>query len=462
MLKSLIKRRTTRARPIHLVSMEDYAAWLGRQPAGLRTWLAEIDFKVGAGAWQALPGDNGAIAGILFSPGAEDDIWACADLAAQLPPHDYFVDGELGPETANHAALGWALGTYRFDVYRTEPASGKPARLTIPANANAGYVQAAIEAEALGRDLINRPANDLGPAELVTEARRLARKHQAQCRVISGDALLKARFPAIHMVGKGSPRRPALIDIRWGRAGDPKVTLVGKGVCFDTGGLTIKTEAWMRNMKKDMGGSATVLALAHLIISTGLRVRLRVLVPTVENSVSGAAYRPGDIVPTRKGLGIEVANCDAEGRVILADALAAGAEEKPALMIDVATLTGAARAALGPEVAAYFSSDDALAGELDSAAHEGQDPMWRLPLWPNYRRRIESTVGDLLNLAPGDTAGAITAALLLQEFVDGAVAWLHLDIFGWNDTSRPGRPIGGEATGLRALYRLLATRYGAG
>jgi len=462
MLDALMSRRTARSRPLHLVSAAGYETWFDDQSAALRSWLAGNGFEAKDGAWQTLPGDDGSVDGVLLCLENPEDIWAWADVAARLPSRAYFIDHPLPAEAANNAAIGWSLGNYRFEEYRAKPKSGRTARLAIPSGADPSVVRASVEAEFLGRDLVNRPANDLGPAELAAEARRLARRHKAQCRVTTGDALLKARYPAIHTVGKGSPRAPALIDLRWGRTRDPKVTLVGKGVCFDTGGLTIKTEAWMRNMKKDMGGSATVLALAHLIMSTGLRVRLRVLVPAVENSVSGSAYRPGDVVPTRKGLGIEVANCDAEGRVVLADALAAGAEEKPDLLIDVATLTGAARAALGPEIAAYFSSDDDLARDLDAAADAGQDPVWRLPLWPRYRRRIESTVGDLLNLAPNDTAGAITAALLLQEFVDGAAAWLHLDVFGWNDTARPGRPIGGEPTGLRALYRLLSSRYGFG
>ncbi|WP_026381723.1 leucyl aminopeptidase family protein [Afifella pfennigii] len=461
MISGLKKRRSKAARSIHAVRAAEYGPWLEAQEPVWRRWLADHDFAAKPGAWQTLPSENGAIESVLLCLGDEDDLWAWADLAASLPAHDYAVATKLDDAAATTAAIGWALGTYRFDGFRAQKKEAASAQLVLPTGADLDFMTAAAEAEFLGRDLINRPANDLGPTELATAARNLARRHKAECKVIVGDALLKANFPAVHTVGAGSPRTPALVDIRWGRPRDPKVTLVGKGVTFDTGGLTVKTEAWMRNMKKDMGGAATVLALAHLIMATGLRVRLRVLIPTVENSTSGSAYRPGDIVPTRKGLGIEVANCDAEGRVILADALTAAAEEKPELLIDVATLTGAARAALGPEIAAFFSSSDSLARELDEASHKSQDPLWRLPLWAGYRRRIESTVGDILNLAPNDTAGAITAALFLQEFVEGAEGWLHLDIFGWNDTARPGRPVGGEAAGLRALYRLLATRYPA-
>jgi leucyl aminopeptidase len=458
---SALKESSPRAVPIHVVAVDDYEKWCAEQLAAAVAWLKDIDFKPKPGAHQVLPGEDGAVASVLLCTGKRDSLWNWADLAALLPRGDYSIATPLSQSAVTTAAIGWALGTYDFSSFRSKPRRTEYPSLVLPSGANRLAIEAAVEAEFLGRDLVNRPANDLGPVELVAEARKLAAKHGADCKVISGDDLLRENFPAVHTVGQGSPRTPALIDIRWGRAEDPKVTLVGKGVCFDTGGLTIKTEAWMRNMKKDMGGAAVVLAVAHMIMKHRLPVQLRVIVPTVENVTSGTAYRPGDIVKTRKGLTIEVANCDAEGRVILADALAAADEEEPELLIDVATLTGAARAALGPEIAAYFCDDDDFSRSLEDASRLAEDPLWRLPLWANYRKRIESSVGDILNLAPNDTAGAITAALLLKDFVTRAKLWVHLDVFGWNDTASPGRPVGGEPTALRALFTLIQSRYPA-
>ena len=457
MVRGLIEN-SSRAIPIYVVDVAEYADWSSHQPKSIGDWLKDVDFAPRAGAYQVLPGQRGA-AGVLFCKAKQATLWSWADLAGTLPRGEFSVGTDLEETAATTAAVGWALGNYDFSSFRAKPRRPRFPSLVMPDTANRTAVEALVEAEFLGRDLINRPANDLGPAELVQEAQRLAARHNAQCAVVRGEDLVHQNFPAIFTVGQGSPRTPALIDIRWGKASDPKVTLVGKGVCFDTGGLTIKTEVWMRNMKKDMGGAAVVLSLAHMIMAHSLPVCLRVLVPTVENSTSGTACRPGDIVRTRKGLTIEVANCDAEGRVILADALTAADEDEPELLVDVATLTGAARAALGPEIAAYFCDDDVTSRALDDASRQAEDPVWRLPLWTNYRKRIESTVGDILNLAPNDTAGAITAALLLKDFVTRAKVWLHLDIFGWNDTASPGRPIGGEPTALRALFKLIESRY---
>ncbi|MGE3148510.1 MAG: M17 family metallopeptidase [Pseudorhodoplanes sp.] len=458
-MRGLKSKESGRTIPIHVVGLADFPAWLDRQPAGLKAWLRDVDFKSKHGAHAVLPGSDG-LSGVLLCLGS-DSLWSWADLAATLPRGDYAIATDLGENAATAAALGWSLGTYDFSGFRAKPRREEFPNLVVPAAANADAVQAMIEADTLGRDLINRPANDLGPAELADSAERLARDHGAKCQVIPKQRLIAERFPAVFTVGHGSPREPRLIDMRWGDPKHPRVTLVGKGVCFDTGGLTIKSEAWMRNMKKDMGGAATVLALAHLVMHHGLPVNLRVLIPAVENSTSGEAYRPGDIVKTRKGLTIEVANTDAEGRVILADALAAADEEAPAILIDVSTLTGAARAGLGPEIGAFFCDDDAASRELDEASEAAQDPLWRLPLWKNYRKRIDSSVGDILNLAPNDTAGAITAALLKKDFVEKSRIWIHLDVFCWNDTGSPGRPVGGEPTGLRALFRFLARRYPA-
>jgi leucyl aminopeptidase len=329
-----------------------------------------------------------------------------------------------------------------------------------PENADRGRVERLAAAVFLARDLANTPAGDLGPEELAGEAMRVAKAAGARHRVIVGDDLLAENYPTIHAVGRASTRAPRLVDIVWGDEAAPKVTLVGKGVCFDTGGLDLKTASGMRLMKKDMGGAAIVLGLAQAIMDTGLPVRLRVLLPCVENAVSGNAMRPLDIVRTRKGLTVEVGNTDAEGRLILCDALAEASTENPELLIDMATLTGAARVALGPELAALFCNDQALAKGLLAAAVAEEDPMWRMPLWRPYRKMIDSKVADINNVSESTHAGAITAALYLQEFVDPGIPWAHLDVMAWNPQSRPGRPEGAEATALRALYAHIAQRFG--
>ena len=352
-------------------------------------------------------------------------------------------------------ALGWALGTYSFDLYRKKKKEGA-ARLVWPKGADRGLVERLAGAVCLARDLINTPASDLGPAELAEAATQVAESMGARHRVIAGDALLAENYPTIHAVGRASTRAPRLVDIVWGDESAPKVTLVGKGVCFDTGGLDLKPASGMKMMKKDMGGAAIMLGLAQAIMAARLPVRLRVLLPLVENAVSGNAMRPLDIVRTRKGLTVEIGNTDAEGRLILCDALAEACTENPALLIDVATLTGAARVALGPELPALFCNDDDLASRLLAAGAAEDDPLWRMPLWRGYRRLLDSKVADLNNVSDGPHAGAITAALYLQEFVEPGIPWAHIDVMAWNARSRPGRPEGGEAQTLRALYAHIA------
>ena len=327
----------------------------------------------------------------------------------------------------------------------------------VPEGVDGEAVSRAAEAVALARDLINTPSNDMGPAELEEAARKLAAQHHAEIAVISGEALEQG-FPLIHAVGKGSTRAPRLIDITWGKASDPKVTLVGKGVCFDTGGLDIKPSSGMLNMKKDMGGAATALALAHMVMAQGLKVRLRVLIPAVENSISGISFRPRDVYVSRKGLSVEIGNTDAEGRLVLADALALADEEKPALIADFATLTGAARVAMGTELSPFFTDDDMLAGELMAAGTAEFDPLWRMPLWRPYDSMLDSKVADFNNVSSGGFAGAITAALFLRRFVE-ARSWLHFDIFAWNASAKPARPEGGELMAARALFAVLKERY---
>jgi leucyl aminopeptidase len=364
------------------------------------------------------------------------------------------------PHDPRLAALAFALGAYRFTRYRK--AQDRAVRLVVPENVDGDDISRIAEGVTLARDLINTPANDMGPVELEAAGRALARQHGAKFRAIVGDDLLKQNFPLIHAVGRAADgtRRPRLNELRWGKAGDPKVTLVGKGVCFDTGGLDLKPENAMLMMKKDMGGAATVLALAHMIMDGGLRISLRVLIPAVENSVAGDAFRPLDVYPSRKGLNVEIGNTDAEGRLILADALALADEEAPDLLVDMGTLTGAARVALGPELPPYYTDDEALAAEVARCSTAENDPLWRLPLWMRYDQNIDSRIADVNNVATGGMAGSIICALFLKRFVSAAKSWLHFDIYAWTPAARPGRPEGGECQAARALYAMLTARYG--
>jgi leucyl aminopeptidase len=354
-------------------------------------------------------------------------------------------------------ALGWALGCYAFTRYKARKRSF--ADLVWPAGADRGLVERLARGIGRARDLINTPTEHLGPTELAGAVEDLAARHDARCRIIAGEALLRENYPMIHAVGRASASPPALADLTWGDDAAPKVTLVGKGVCFDSGGLDLKPSGGMRLMKKDMGGAATLMGLASAVMDARLPVRLRLLVPAVENAVSGNAFRPLDVIRTRKGTTVEIGNTDAEGRLILCDALTEADAEKPTLLIDMATLTGAARTALGPELPALFSQDEALAADLLRAGEAVQDPLWRLPLWPPYRKMLKSSVADINNVSDSPFAGAITAALYLQEFVAKETSWAHIDTYAWNLSSRPGRPEGGEALALRALYRLIDSRF---
>jgi leucyl aminopeptidase len=377
-------------------------------------------------------------------------------LPGALPPGDYRYASKLpDPELAT---LAWLAGSYRFGRYKTEN-NGKPKRLALPDGVERARVQALAEALYFGRDLINIPANDLGPAELEAAAREIGTEHGASVKVTEGSSLLSDNFPMIHAVGRASDRPPRLIDLRWGSERAPKVTIVGKGICFDTGGLDIKPGSAMALMKKDMGGAAAALTFAHLVMQSKLPLRLRVLIPAADNAIAGNAFRPGDVFKTRQGLHIEIGNTDAEGRVILCDALAYGAEGKPELMIDLATLTGAARVALGSQLPALFTRDTALARQLVDGGLALHDPLWHLPLWRDYHGGIESDIADIVNTGKGALAGAINAAIFLEDFVPADQAWLHIDLFAWNDSARPGRPVGGEAQTLRTLLSYLESRF---
>jgi leucyl aminopeptidase len=448
------------ATPVTFVTAATWTQIRGQLDARSRTYADAAGFEPLAGRHLLLPGPDGGLAGVLF--GLEDadasskDLLRPGALPALLPAGTYrFANA---PHDARLAALAFALGTYRFTRYRKP--EDKEVRLELPAGLDGADLTRIADAVGLARDLINTPANDMGPVELEGAAHALATRHGATFRAIIGDDLIAANFPLIHAVGRAADQAPRLIDIGWGNPAHPKVTLIGKGVCFDTGGLDIKSESGMLNMKKDMGGAATVLALAHMLMDRGAKLRLRVLLPVVENAISGSAFRPRDIYRSRRGLSVEIGNTDAEGRLILADALALADEEAPDLIVDMATLTGAARVALGPEVVPFYTDDDALAAALSRSAEAESDPLWRLPLWAPYDQMLDSKVADVNNVAAGGFAGSITAALFLRRFVSAAKAWLHFDIYAWNQATKPGRPEGAECQAARALYHLLTARYG--
>ena len=444
--------------PILPLTRGHFTEWLKDQTAEVRGWIGATGFSADPGAACLLPDAAGNCARVIFGVD-EADPWCWAHLPAKLPKGLFRIEAELERKQSNWVAMAFELACYQFTRYQERKTKAWP-RLVWPAAADRDQVTRTVEAVFLVRDLVNTPACDMGPEELAQVAAALAEQKGARVRTIVGNALLEENYPLIHAVGRASTRLPRLIDLRWGDdPAAPKVTLVGKGVCFDTGGLDLKNSSGMKLMKKDMGGAAHVLGLAAMIMDAKLPVRLRVLIPAVENAVSGNAFRPLDVLRTRKGITVEVGNTDAEGRLVLADALSEANSEHPDLLIDLATLTGAARTALGPELPALFTPNEALAESFLAAAAAEDDPLWRLPLWKPYRRLIESKVADLSSASDSPFAGAITAALFLQEFVAAKTDWAHLDIYAWNPTARPGRPEGGEATALRALFRVVSDRY---
>ena len=438
-----------------VICVEEAGTPKGLTPAQAK-WATASGFTGQRGKLLALPGDDGAIAGYLFGLGTPDGrprlITGLA--GAALEPGRYRLEGTIADPTL--AALGFRLGAYRFDKYRKPKASAELADLK---GADLAEVARLTDAAFLARDLVNIPANDLGPEAFEKEIRAFATRHKMKLKAIVGDDLLKQNFPMIHAVGRAAHEAPRLIDMTWGKASDPKVTLVGKGVTFDTGGLDIKPSAGMLLMKKDMGGAANTLGLAHAIMDAGLKVRLRVLIPIVENAISASSFRPGDVLRARNGSTVEIGNTDAEGRLILGDALCLADEESPDLIVDMATLTGAARVALGPDLPPLYSNDDDLAAALMSSGAAAEDPLWRLPLWAPYESMIGSKIADVNNAGQGGFAGSITAALFLQRFVKQAKAWAHLDIFAWAPEPRPSRPFGGTDQGIRAVYGVLKQRY---
>lgn len=458
MHESLVKSAMG-AVPLHAVKADGLKRWLAARGKRERAWLESSGFAAKEGELSLVPGANGGVAAAVLGLGKGNDKLALAQFAESLPQGNYaFGDVADGFGAAN-GTLAWVLGTYQFTRYRKS--SKKIPKLVVPNGVDGAEVSRIAEGVFLARDLINTPSNDMGPEELAGAARDLAKQHGAKISFIVGEDLLKKNYPLVHTVGRASVRAPRLIDMNWGKPNAPKLTLVGKGVCFDTGGLDIKGSAGMLTMKKDMGGAATVLGLAHIIMGAKLNVRLRVLIPAVENSVSGNAYRPGDVFPSRKGLTVEIGNTDAEGRLVLADALTEADSEKPELLIDLATLTGAARAATGMELPPFFTDDETLAADLSRHAMAVQDPVWRLPLWRGYESAIASPIADLNNSPNYGLAGAITAGLFLNRFVTNTKSWLHIDIGAWVDRPKPGRRSGAEANAARALYAMLKERYAA-
>ena len=445
--------------PVYFATSANWDAVRATMPAQTGDHAAMQGFEPKPGRHLLVPGQGGTLAAVAFgleSKARGRDPFLPGKLVAALPPGTYAFAND--PHDTALAALGWLLASYRFTRYKANSAA-QPG-LHPPAGVDVARLERMVRGMTLARDLVNTPANDMGPDALEAAATALAGKYRAACTVTRGAALLAGNFPLIHAVGRAAAQEPRLVDFSWGDPSAPKVTLVGKGVCFDTGGLNIKPDAGMLIMKKDMGGAATALALASMIMDAGLPVRLRVLLPIVENAISASAFRPGDIYPSRKGLSVEIGNTDAEGRLVLADALALADEEKPGLLLDFATLTGAARVALGPDLPPFYTMDTALAADIARHASAAHDPVWQMPLWDAYDNQLEGKISDLNNVTPGGMAGSITAALFLRRFVEHAGSWVHFDIYGWNPSAKPGRPEGGESQSARLLYGLIEERYG--
>ncbi len=447
--------------PVHIVDGDGWSSIVQAISPEALAFATASGFEGGAGTYLVLPHIDGSVRAVLFGvekPDApESDPFLLAKLATALPEGIYHLEGTL--RNAELATLGFVLGSYRFERYKAKP-KGLKVRLVPPKDVDAARITMMAEAIGQGRDLINTPANDLGPAEIEDAIRSVAKEFGAKVSSIIGDDLLAQNYPMVHAVGRASPREPRIIDLVWGDASHPKVTLVGKGVAFDTGGLNIKPDNSMLLMKKDMGGSAVALAVARMVMASGLKVRLRLIVAAVENSISGNAFRPGDVLPSRKGLTVEIGNTDAEGRLILGDALALADEEAPDLVLDFATLTGAARVALGPDLPPFYTDDETLASDIAEAGETVNDPVWRLPLWKPYAKMLDSKIADINHISSGGFAGSVTAALFLSRFVEKAKAWAHFDVFCWVPVAKNGRPDGGDPQAARLVFEVLEGRYG--
>lgn len=450
--------------PLWLLYENEIEAWRAAQTPQIARWISEQNFKGEKHRVVLLPDSAGRLTAAVGGLGRRQgglSLWHAAGFVERLPPRRFRLVQQFTRDEATQLCLGFAYGAYRYERYRA--AKGESASIEAPPNADMQFVALAAESLRMARDWINTPAQDLGPVELAAAARGLAERHRAAYQEWVGEGLLAANFPTIHAVGRASSQAPRLVELRFTpRAGEsyPRLTLVGKGVCFDSGGLDIKPGSGMALMKKDMGGAAVALALAHMLMSIKIRAELRVLIPAVENSISGNAYRPGDVLTTRKGLTVEVGNTDAEGRLVLCDALAFADAEQPDLIMDFATLTGAARVALGPELPALFGNDEGIVQELARAAAAEHDPLWPMPLWAGYEDELAGKIADLNNVAASPLAGAIFGALFLKRFVSDSTRWVHIDLYAWNSKDRPGRGVGAEAQGVRGVYRYLVKRYG--
>lgn len=456
MLTYLVRSASKATVPLAVVDSKSLPGWLKKQPTRTQRWVRSVKFHGKPRQVCAIPAADGQLALIVVGVQDANDLWEYSALPLSLPQGRYQLVPEPATEQADAIALGWSLGCYRFSRYKKDPK--KYASLVWPKNAQKARVTAQAEGIGLCRDLINTPAEDMNPAELAAQGKLLAEKHGGKAKILRGEKQL-IDYPSVYAVGRAATFEPHLLDLSWGKTSHPKLTLVGKGVVFDSGGLDMKPAAAMKLMKKDMGGAALVLGVAHVIMALKLPVRLRVLVPAVENAVAGNAMRPLDVLRTRKGLSVEVGNTDAEGRLVLSDALTAADEDKPDLIVDAATLTGAARVALGTSLPALFSNDDEAADALLAAGISMGDPLWRLPLHKPYARMLDSAVADLNNISTGGYGGAITAALFLSRFISPSTRWVHIDTMGWNLENRPGRPVGGEALTLRALVEMFIRRY---
>ena len=444
--------------PIHAMRSGEWRDWIERHAENLRRLAAAHDFQAQNGRILLVPATDGSIERVLFGVGDKANVTAMGALAQHLPSGDFRIAAAPREFSATAVAIAWGLGAYGFDRYKKRKRAAP--RLAPPDGADMGEAARIVRGSWLARDLVNTPTNDMGPDALHAAAETVARAHGAKFEAIVGDDLLTQNYPLIHAVGRAAQQAPRLLHLSWGDTSAPRLAIVGKGVCFDTGGLDIKPSAGMRFMKKDMGGAAHALALAQIVMEAKLNVRLELFLPVVENSIAGDAFRPGDVIPSRKGPTVEIDNTDAEGRLILADALARACEDSPALLLDYATLTGAARTALGPDLPPFFSNDDALAAEFTQASVDTSDPIWRMPLWDAYEGDMDSGIADLKNTGDGAFAGAIYAALFLRRFVTVS-AWAHFDIFAWAPKEKPSRPAGGEAQALRASWAVIKKRFAA-
>ena len=444
----------TPLRPVNRGGLED---WKKSASPAQAKWVEDSGFKAKSGQFCAVPGSDGVLESWLFGVREQGFLYRLCSVAAGLPQSVYRLDCDWSRQQRVQASLGWGLACYRFDRYKADK---RPRPVLLLDQDIDDEVRSLCEAQCLVRDLVNTPTEHMGPSQLADAVTLQADRFEAKYNCVMGDELLTQNFPAIHAVGRASSRPPRLLELTWGAEEAPVLALVGKGVCFDTGGLDLKTAAGMLFMKKDMGGAAHALALARLVMENQMPVRLKLLIPAVENSVAGNAYRPGDVIPSRKGLSVEIGNTDAEGRVVLSDALSYACEALPDLIIDFATLTGAARIALGADLPPLFSNRDEVSLGIQQAGVEVEDPMWTMPLYQPYRKLIESPIADLSNTGKSAYGGCITAALFLEHFVEPEIPWVHIDTFAWNQSNRPGRPQGGEALGLRAVFRYLQSRYG--